>query len=687
MKTIKLGVVLLVILIVVQLLRLQVFHAGELQKLAVSQYLIEEEIEARRGEILDRNQLQLTTTLGDYVSFEVRPESISDPERMAVSLAGVTDYSKDYFLNRLKKKSKYVYLVRRISPEKARVIENLECNLIRGLEPSRVYPYRKYAAQILGYTSADNVGISGIEHRYEALLGGTKGERIIQRDVKGGRHLQQDLPYTPPKDGGDVMLTIDIGLQEILEEELSPAVKYYNAITVCGLIMDPRDATILAMVSMPTFDPHNPANYPDSLHRNRNITDIYEMGSVFKVFPVAMVIEKGLATPETLVDCGNGSILIHGIRIKDYKPYGIMSLTDVVVFSSNVGVIRISWLLDDWDLYNMATGFGIGAKTGIELPGETRGILHKPDTWSRIQKHHMVIGHTIGVSALQMATGYAALANGGWFIRPSVIRATRQHGGEFEYTKPDTIGRMISAQTSETMTDIMIQVVERGTGQKARIEGMPIAAKTGTGQRVNHAEKKFYEDRYTSSLIGWFPARNPRYLVVIMVDDPVGPNGEKSGGLVAAPLFRNVALRVLERDPELWSLVDGYTQKLAVETRIVPDVHGRSLDRAKQSIRQAGLKIKVFGTGSNVLDQEPEAGVTVPRGAEVCVVTGPGRDELNSQVVVPILTGLSLRDALVKISESGLNVKFEGSGRVVKQSLTAGKRVAEGSMCTLICNG
>lgn len=538
-----------------RLVWLQVFHAEELRLLATSQYRSKITLEPYRGTIYDRSGRPLTANISDYYSIGINPYNVTEPDRLARDLSSVLGRSKEYYRKKLLRSNKFVILARKVEPTQFENLKNKGWKLIRQGEVHRAYPHNQIAGQLTGFTDIDNRGISGIELAHDELLKGTPGWRIVQLDVNGNQHIDSGYPYEPQVNGGDLVLTIDMAIQSILDEELSSAIRYYKAKSAAGLIIDPQTGEIIAMSSLPAFNPNNPEGYDISRQKNVPVTDLYEPGSTFKPIISSMLLEKGIYRPDYKVDCGVGYIVVHGKTIHDTHGYGVLSFADVLVKSSNVGMIKLTSDVKPQLIDEAIKNFGFLEPTGIDLPGEVRGSLPEVKDWSGLTKPNVVIGQGISVTMLQMAMAYSVFANGGVLMKPYLVREKRFSDGRVERYNPEKVRQVVSPETAGIISDILTQSVQRGTGKRVFNEDIPVAGKTGTAQLVNFQNGGYYQNRFAASFVGYFPATSPRYVILISMQDARGPSDEHTGGSTSAPVFKKVMERIVGLKPEIRNLV------------------------------------------------------------------------------------------------------------------------------------
>lgn len=690
-RRIRLGILSAIVLlagfgIFSRLVWIQVFESRNLRIIAENQYHSKLTIQPYRGTIYDRVGRPLTDNSGEYVSLGINPHNVHDIKRLAKEFARETGINFDTIINRLNRNSKFVELGKRIPVSKAERLKLSGWNLIANPVNCRTYPHSRTFGQLVGFTDVDNNGISGLELTYNNILSGRSGYHVIQKDVSGGKLYDSTLPNNPHEDGGDVILTVDLDIQSVLEKELISCLEFNSAEKAAGIVLNPRTGEVAAMVSLPGFDPNSPNEFPVQRQKNIAVTDLYEPGSTFKLIPTALLLEENKYFPQSIVDCGDGEISIYGKTIHDQQAYGKIPLVDVVSKSSNVGMIRLTEEMKRSELYKIISDFGFLTPTGIELTGEASGSLPKPRKWSGLTKPNLVIGQGIAVTMMQMAMAYAVIANDGVLVKPTLIRELRHSNGKRDRVEPLEVRRVLSGSTAEYLRDMLIDAVDNGTGKRAKIEGIKIAGKTGTAQMVNFDEGGYYDDRFVASFIGYFPAERPKYLMLIAVFNPHGPKDEHTGGSVAAPVFKRVAEKIISIKPFIRtvSINENVSQK---ELVVLPDLNFMPFNDVKTELKNLGLRYKRYGSGELVYDQSPSPGSKIEVGDVIQITLGPGKEIVGPTLIMPVLTGLSMRDAINKASINGLSVASYGSGKVSNQSPNSGTRVQVGSKCVIEAQG
>ncbi len=499
-------------------------------------------IEAERGTIYDRNGKILAMNL-DRPSVYAIPSEIENPRAASKQLAQVLALSRDKLLSSFLKKKAFVWIKRKISPEKKAEIQAMDIKGIRFVtESKRVYPRGPLMGQLIGFAGLDNQGLEGLERQHDTTLRGTEGALILERDAYGQSVFPKDLQYIEPTPGKDLHLTLDERIQHISERELGKMVEQTGAKGGTAIVMDPWTGEILSLAIRPAFNPNTVSVSRPDQWRNRAISDYYEPGSTFKIVTAAAAIEEGLITSDELIDCEDGAYRVKGTTIHDHDPFGVISFRQVIAHSSNIGTIKIAEILGENRLASYVRAFGFGTRLGIDLAGESPGLVRKTRRWSGRSLASIAIGQEVGVTPLQMVTATSALANGGYLMTPRIVREIRGNTQQ-DLIKPHIQHRVLSEKTTQAMTNILKTVVsEDGTAQKASVHGYRVAGKTGTAQKIDPETGRYSPDKFVSSFVGFVPAGDPVVAILVMVDEP---QGIAWGGEIAAPVFSNIAKEVL----------------------------------------------------------------------------------------------------------------------------------------------
>ena len=458
-------------------------------------------------------------------------------------LAGVLQQPPDTVRQQLTSKAPFVWLARQVTPETLASLQGLK---LRGVyfvnETRRYYPKRHLAGQVLGFVGIDEQGLGGLEHLYDRDLSGQPRRVTLQRDAVGRqvRLLVGDATEHPR--GADLHLTLDERLQHVAEREIASQVQQTGAKHGLVVILHPQTGDILTMASYPFFDPNNYRDLQQhDWQRNRAVTDAFEPGSTFKLVVAAASLEENTVRPGDMFFCENGLMVRGWRRIRDHEPYGVLSFSQVIEKSSNIGTVKISERLNSLTLYQYIRRFGFGEKSLVDFPGEVSGQLRPPQQWSRFSHASLAIGQEIAITPLQLVTAFAAVANGGWLMRPHLVQ--RVVDAETVRTfGPEARRRVLSSQTAEKLMAIFTGVVERGTGKPAAVEGYTAAGKTGTAQKVDPERGVYSHNKILASFVGYVPAEAPQLVILVMLDEP---QRSRWGSQAAAPVFRRIAQQAL----------------------------------------------------------------------------------------------------------------------------------------------
>jgi cell division protein FtsI/penicillin-binding protein 2 len=508
---------------------------------ANTQHSQEIEIQVRRGVIYDRRGKEFAVNI-EQKSLYLDPSRVESPRRTAYKLSNLLGVDRQTLAKRLKSGKRFVWVKRKVDGKTIRKVEKLKLPGTGFVpESDRVYPRGSIASHLIGFVDIDNHGLSGVEKEYERFLTSRGGKIRVSTDARGNILLAGDQLESS---GNSIVLTIDEMLQFTVEKALDNAVHQWKAKSASAVIMNPYTGEILAMANRPTFDPNSPGRYRAISRRNRAITDVFEPGSTFKVVTAAAVLEEGLFGPNSRFDCSDGYIVVGRKRIRDDHENGILTMTEVIQKSSNVGTIMMAKRLGEERIYKYAKRFGFGEKVGIDLPGEVSGWVKKTDQWSNTSIGAIPIGQEVAVTALQVLRAYSAIANGGYLVTPYVVaKIVSPEGIEIYSRQGGGMKRILSRRTA-LLTGRMLETVTQigGTAHEAAIEGNGIAGKTGTAQIFDSSLKRYSRDRFVSSFAGFFPAKKPRLAMIVVIHEP---RGEIYGGKVAAPVFKEIADRAL----------------------------------------------------------------------------------------------------------------------------------------------
>ncbi|MCB2194044.1 MAG: serine hydrolase, partial [Deltaproteobacteria bacterium] len=514
---------------------LQIFESRHLTQKAQREIMREVEIAPKRGIIYDRNQVELALSL-QTESVYARPVAVKSPRKEGLRLAKALGTDAKPMIRRLTGKRHFVWLERRVDPEQAQAVKSLDLNSV-GLvkEPRRFYPYTNLACHLLGFSGLDAKGLEGLERGYDEVLRG-KGQTLTRsRDALGRTfQLSGEASGRMPR-GRDLILTIDKSLQYQVEKILASAVKRWKAAGGQAVILRPSTGEVLAMASLPAFNPNVYQQYSRETYRNRCVTDPYEPGSTFKLFMAAAALDSGRITMDQRFDCEEGSWQVGGRTIHDTHPHGKLTLGEIVKFSSNIGAAKVAIDLGPKRLYATLKAFGFGQATGVDLPGESRGILRPAMSLKPVGLANIAFGQGVAITPLQLTAAVGAIANNGVLMRPYVVKAVVDGSGTLvSETQPQAVRRVLSATEAHLLGQMMQMVTEPGgTGAGVQVPPFRVAGKTGTAQKVK-PEGGYSHSEYMSSFVGYLPADDPQAVILVVIDTP---QGRHYGGTVAGPAW------------------------------------------------------------------------------------------------------------------------------------------------------
>ncbi len=529
-----------------RLVYLQVVDRADLTARAERQQQRVVTLEAKRGTIFDKQKRELAVSLEVESVYGV-PSDIENPRHMARQLSRILREDPKTLERRLTSGKHFVWISRKVGPGRAAKVKDLGSRDVGfRFESRRFYPKKALAGTVLGFTSMDNKGLEGLERTYDKELRGVDGWVLAEKDAVGRTVFPggPGLQYRLPKAGNDVILTIDEVIQHIADRELERAVAAARAKGGVCIVLDPGTGELLALWvatahGRPAFNPNEPQQYKSGEWRNRGVTDVFEPGSIFKVVLAAAALEEKGVHPLEKIDCSAGSIKLADRVISDAHRHGVLTFTDVIADSSNVGTIKVALLLGKKRFSKYITAFGFGQKTGVDIPGEIPGLLKDSRLWSGVSIGELAIGQEIGVTPIQVAAAYGALANGGMLMKPYLVsEIVGQDSGIGKKFAPQPVGRVISRETSVKVGLMLQRVIISGTGKQAKPTGYSAAGKTGTAQKIDTRTGLYSKKEYVSSFVGFVPAASPKLVILVMVDTP---EGDIYGGTVAAPVFRAVA--------------------------------------------------------------------------------------------------------------------------------------------------
>lgn len=621
--------------IIFRAVQLQIVKGPELKKMADRQHRKTLNLQSKRGDIYDRNLKELAVSI-EVDSVFAQPDKIESPRATARALAPVIGVSSFELEKKLSGEGRFVWLKRQVD------LKGKDRDMIRGLEGigiikegRRFYPNRQLASNLIGFTGLDASGLEGVEKYYDTMLKGSSARLTGERDAMGRGLLYEDLDKTVPLRGMEVELTIDKSIQYIAEKSLKKAVDAYEAKGGTAIVMDPMTGEILAMATLPSFDPNDIRRYGSGSWRNRAIADVFEPGSTFKLFLIAAALEESIVKPENRFYCENGKYRVADRVFHDTKEYGWLTVTEILKYSSNIGTAKIGEELGSEQVYRYLKAFGFGSRNGIDLPGEAAGVLRHPKNWSKVSLHTISFGQGVSVTGLQMITALSSIANGGFLMQPYVVKSVKEPGGRpVAETHPVVVKRIISDDTAKKLTRMMVEATgKKSTGELAALPDFEVAGKTGTAQKPDFKKGGYARGDYIASFMGFVPADDPRLAILVTVDEP---QGEYYGGKVAGPVFREIAeeslayLGVFREGPGAMRVeralmhedaapLDGYAEELSgIRPMAVPDFKGKSVRMVMRMSRERSFDVEVRGSGRAVSQSLPP-GSSIPSKGPVIV--------------------------------------------------------------------
>ena len=686
-----------VLVIGLRLIWLQLVQYGDFNQRAARQQQRSVDVAAARGVIYDRNGHELAMTIAVDSVFAV-PSEIPDQATTASLLGRILKTDPRELLERMSSSRAFCWIARKIDAETSQRIRALN---LRGIyfqkESKRFYPKKELAAQVLGYVGLDDEGLAGLERGFDQKLSGNPGKMLISMDA---HHHWLGRIEKKPDPGQNIVLTIDEKIQYIAERELDAAMQQTHAEAGAVVIQNPKTGEILALANRPTFNPNSLRNSNVKSLKNRSVSDIYEPGSTFKMVTIAAALEEKITNPDEVIDCQMGSIVVAGKTIHDWKPYGLLSVSQILERSSDVGAIKLGLRLGDDRMYHYIRSFGFGSQTGIELPGETRGITKPVSRWSKISIGAISMGQEIGVSPLQLVSMTSAMANDGLWTAPRIVAGVippqSSPHTQMVVFRPAQQHRIITSLTAAQMRHMLEGVVLFGTGKRAILDGYTSAGKTGTAQKINPVTHTYDRVKHIASFSGFSPVNNPAITVTVILDSPVGAH---HGGDVAAPIFARIAQPVLEylnvpHDVEVRSvqrqllrasLKPGQTEEgspdhLGEDLALLASNESDKTDLRPAAVNAAPGKPALIAASELVSSNALSAESTPQREDLLSAKQREGTMvvDLGASAVVPSFIGKPLREVVEEAQQAGIEVDVLGSGLATQQHPPPGARLAAG---------
>lgn len=647
---------------------LQLFQHSEYLKRAARQQQRTIEITPKRGSILDRNGHPLAMSIPADSVFAV-PSELGDLQLEAQLLSRVLGIPLDVLEARLESPQPFVWIAHKITPDKKDAVEALN---LKGIyfqkENQRIYPKRDLAAHVLGFVDLDEKGLGGIEYELDNQIRGKSEKIVVMADA---RQRWFDGGEAQRERGADVFLTLDEKVQYIAERELAAAIAKTRAMAGTVMVMNPNTGEILALANWPKFNPNAASEAPAEARMNRAVTALYEPGSTFKLMTLAAAFDQGITRPEEVFDCENGAVYVAGHRIRDHKPFGLLTVSNILAQSSDVGAIKIALRLGAPKFYDYLRAFGFGQLTGVDLPGESKGLLRRLESWSAVSIGSISMGQEVGVTPVQLISAVSAIANGGMLYKPHVVAELRKGDrllpaeGPLAPAEPK---RVIRPETAATLRRLMEGVILNGTGTRAHLEGWTAAGKTGSAQKIDPATGRYSHTQLIASFTGFAPISNPAVTILVSLDSPVG---EHEGGQVAAPVFKRIAEQVL---PYL-----DVPRDVPIGARLLSASYKKGYDTD-------GAALGDFSPVdfSAQPDQPPaeftEANAKESKSGALPVTVAV---EESGDIAVPDFAGKTMREVTEACLRLGLDPILVGSGLAVNQRPAAEAKLRRGAKVTV----
>jgi cell division protein FtsI (penicillin-binding protein 3) len=647
-----LGVFIFFIAICVKLFSIQILKTEELSYLAERQQTGIEKISAERGLIYDRNNVLLVYNRND-VSFylDMRMVSKVEKKKIAEKFSYVFGKPVSYYSALMQTSGKTICIEKKAPSEKAIILKNFKAvGLFYEEDPTRIYHYDNLASHVLGYISNEFHGVNGIEKTFDNELKGVNGTMFVEKNAIGDMITIAEEQTKAAIPGNNIILTINKSYQSILEEELKKGLDNFGGTSAVGIIMDPNNGEILAMTDQKDYNPNCFWEYSDTLRRNKALTDTYEPGSTFKTITMSALLDQKLCRDDEVINIEYGKYKFNNVTINDsHNGNSTLTVRGIIEQSSNVGISKLVRRIDDDLYYKYIRGFGFGNYSSLDLPGEAQGSLKNPTGWSPITKTFLSFGYELSVTPIQLISAYAAVINGGILYQPQIIkRIMDSKGAVLNENVPKQIRSVITKETSNRMREYLRGVVDKGTGKAAKLDFISVGGKTGTSQKL--VDGKYSKSQYNSSFIGFFPVENPQILCLVLVNSP---ERGRYGGAVAAPIFKEVAEKIVKSNEKFF--------------------------KSNQSIKQEKPElINSYSSNNSESKITPVSNHTAKK---------IDNNYALKNNLMPDLSNYSLRDALLFISKYGLKYTVSGSGTVVAQSIPPGVRIQKGMSCKISCEG
>lgn len=641
---------------------LQVFPNQRLQTLKNKQFQTVITLQSRRGAIVDRNGRELALSTKAY-SVYADPKLIDSKRWVSRKLAAILGMSPATVYAKIKDKNRrFVWIQRLIDQDKSNEIKNLGVKGLQIVEEfRRVYPNENLLSQVIGFVGQEGEGLEGLELSFNQALQGNKKKVTVRRDARGRPLIADGLMFAENPDGAEIRLTVDADLQYVLESELKAAISHFDAENAMGIILDAKTSAILAMSSAPSFDANKAKKLRPDQRRNRVVTDAFEPGSTLKTFVLAAALREKIIQPNTKYNTENGRFKVGDRFIREaeiHEKWQSLTVSEILAYSSNIGTTKIAFDLGAESLRKGLLDFGFGQKSGVDLPGDSRGLMH-PLPWSPHLLANISFGHGIAVTSLQMANAYAAIANGGVLNSPHIVQSIYDpETNELTEYKPKASKRVLSPEDAASLRLMLTgATASGGTGVNAKVDGFLVAGKTGTAQKVDPNGRGYLQGGYISSFAGFIPATDPKFVIYVMVDHP--KKNSYYGSQVAAPLFSRLASYAARRE--------GLAPVLLSERNFIDQRLADPLSRKKPKRKVAALSKETKKQMKNLKNPVIPENQVVTASELLQEQNSPTGNDLSDHEqaeTVPDILHMSLREALRQVSSQNVQVKFKGTGLV-----------------------
>jgi len=649
---------------------LQLFCHSEYLAKATRQQRRTIEITPKRGAIYDRNMQALAMSVPVQSAFAV-PSEVKDVGMASRLLSRILGMAQDEVQAKLESGASFVWLKRKLPPASTDAIQSLNLKGIYLLEENqRFYPKREMASHVLGFVDVDEHGLGGVEHQYDNLIRGQGSKMVVATDARqktfDGGEAQHDR-------GVNVVLTIDEKIQYVAERELAATIAKYHAPAGSVIVQDPSSGAILALANWPKYNPNAPQEVTTNKRTDRAISEIYEPGSTFKLVTLAAAFDQNLIRPDEVFNCENGAVTVAGHLIHDHKKYGLLTVSEILANSSDVGAIKIAIRLGSPKFYDYIRAFGFGSPTGVDLPAESRGLLRRLDHWGSYSIASVSMGQEVGVTPLQMITAVSAIANGGLLYKPHIVEQMRRGEQILPLDGPSTAAdpkRIVRPETAATMRRLMEGVILHGTGKTARLDGWTAGGKTGTAQKIDPDTGRYSRTNVIASFSGFAPINNPAVTILVSIDSPAGYPHD--GATVAAPAFKRIAEQIL---PYL-----DVPRDVPLSPQLIQASYRAKRNEAQDDSLDDLTPVD-FSAQPEVIDEKasaPTAKEVPVKLPEVMMAVDEGGD-----IEVPDFRGQTMREVTMSCMKLGLDPVLVGTRLALEQMPGPGTKVRRGTKVTV----